>query len=169
MKSGVFHSSGERSRVLAFLIVGIFGAAIGFMVALRLGQGAILHFGIRGYDIWMICAGALGSMAALALAGRQFGQPGFRGFLRALLASVWVSFFGSLIGGTLMLPLYGTMFGPFTLAVTLISSPLFAVIWFLNLIGAHLMLSNWQRERDSIFEAFEDGRIDEYREGRGAS
>lgn len=163
-----FQSRGERSRAIAFVIVGVFGAGIGFLVALRLGQGAILFEGMRGYDIWMMVAGAIGSMAALALAGQQFGRPGANGFLRALVASVWVSFLGSLIGGTLMLPFYGTMFGPFTLAVTLVGSPLFGVMWFLNLIGAHLMLSHWRRERDSIFEAFEDGRIEAYRDERGA-
>ncbi len=162
----VFHSKGEKSRAVAFAIVGVFGAAIGFLVAVHLSQGALLREGLTPYDLWMIVAGSIGSMAGLYIAGNWFGHGGWPGMIKALAASVWVSFVGSLIGGTLMLPLYGTMFGPFTLAVTLSSRPLFALLWFANLFGAHLMLTYWQRERDSIFEAFDSGRVDAYRSER---
>lgn len=163
----VFHSQGERSRAVAYAIVGVFGAGIGFLVAMHLSQGAVIHQGFAAYDIWMVFAGSIGSMMGLYIAGKRFGHPGWRGLVNALAASVWVSFVGSLIGGTLMLPLYGTMFGPFTLAITLSSQPIFAVLWFANLFGAHLMLTYWRRERDSIFEAFDSGRIDAYRRDKG--
>ena len=163
----VFQSRGEKSRLGAFAMVGAFGAAIGFLVAMHLSQGALLRQGLAPYDLWMIVAGSIGSMAGLYIAGNWFGHGGWQGMVKALAASVWVSFVGSLIGGTLMLPLYGTMFGPFTLAITLSTRPLFAVLWFANLFGAHLMLTYWQRERDSIFEAFDSGRIEAYRERKG--
>lgn len=156
---------GEQGRLAAFAIVGIFGAVIGFLVAMHLSQGSVLVDGFAAYDVWMIFAGALGSMAGLYLAGQKFGQPGLKGMLMAIIASIWVSFMGSLVGGSLMLPLYGTMFGPFTLAMTLAAKPLFAVLWFANLFGAHLLLTYWQRERDSIFEAFDNGRVEAFRAG----
>lgn len=166
---GVFETRGELSRAVAFVSVGFFGAIIGFLVALHLSQGELLRGGFGPYDLWMIVAGCIGSMTGLYMAGDRFGQPGWRGFVNALAASIWVSFVSSLIGGTLMLPLYGTMFGPFTLAITLSTKPLFAVMWFANLFAAHLMLAYWRRERDSIFEAFESGRIEAYRRRREAA
>lgn len=163
----IFQSRGERSRAVAYATVGFFGAGIGFLVAMHLSQGAVLYQGFAAYDVWMVFAGAVGSMVGLYMAGQRFGHPGWRGMLNALVASVWVSFVSSLVGGTLMLPLYGTMFGPFTLAITLANQPLFAVLWFANLFGAHLMLTYWQRERDSIFDAFDSGRIEAYRRSKG--
>ena len=166
MARDVFQSKGEKSRAVAYAIVAIFGAGIGYLVAVHLSQGALLREGLAPYDLWMIFAGSIGSMAGLYIAGSWFGHRGWNGLIKALAASVWVSFVGSLIGGTLMLPLYGTMFGPFTLAVTLSTRPIFAILWFANLFGAHLMLTYWQRERDSIFEAFDDGRVEAFRNGR---
>ncbi len=164
----VFHSRGEKSLALAYASVGLFGAAIGFLVALHLSRGDILRGGFSLYDLWMIVAGGIGSMTGLYLAADRFGHSGWRGFVNALAASVWVSFVSSLIGGTLMLPLYGTMFGPFTLAITLSTQPVFAILWFANLFCAHLLLTYWKRERDSIFEAFDSGRIEAYRREREA-
>ncbi len=163
----LFETRGERSRAAAYACVGLFGAGIGLLVAMHLSQGAVLQQRFAAYDIWMIFAGAIGSMCGLYIAGNRFGHPGWAGLVNAVAASVWVSFVGSLIGGTLMLPLYGTMFGPFTLAVTLSSKPVFALLWFANLFGAHLMLTYWRRERDSIFDAFDSGRVDAYRRKSG--
>ena len=63
---------------------------------------------------------------------------------------VWISFVGALIGGTLALPFYGTMFGPFTLVVTLLNAPFLAVLWIWTLFSAHLMIKERRIERDSI-------------------
>ncbi len=156
-------SRGERSRLFAYVVVALCGAIVGYAVVLRLSLGFSVINGLSGYDIWMIVTAAIGSMAGLYLAGDRFGQPGWAGLRRAMLATIWVSFVGSVIGGSLMLPFYGTMFGPFTLLVTLASSPLLALLWVLNLMGAHSLLNHWRRERDTIFTAFEDGRIESYR------
>jgi len=51
------------------------------------------------------------------------------------------------------LPLYGTMFGPFTLFVSLFSAPLLALLWVNVLVGAHFLLAIWRTERDTIFDA----------------
>jgi hypothetical protein len=62
-----------------------------------------------------------------------------------------VTFIGSLIGGTLGLPFYGTMFGPFIVVVTLMGAPLLAMLWAFNLLGAHVLLGIYRSERDTIF------------------
>jgi hypothetical protein len=152
-------SKGERHMAFAYAVVAICGAIIGYAVVLRLSHGAVLGRALTAFEIWMIAASAMGSMIGLYLAGDSFGQPGWAGLWKAARASLWVSFVSSIVGGSLMLPFYGTMFGPFTLVVTLAAAPLLGVLWFLNLLGAHGLISTWQKERDTIFEAFETGRV----------
>ena len=48
------------------------------------------------------------------------------------------------------LPFYGTMFGPFTLVVSLFSAPILAILWITALFSAHLMIKVRRIERDSI-------------------
>lgn len=144
-------TDGERSLTLAYVFVALFGAGMAFVAVAQMGQGAIIGRAMNWYEWWIVTTGALGGVIALFLAGDRMGQPGWRGHLRGAMGAIWVSFVGALIAGTLALPLYGTMFGPFTLGVTLAGSPPLAALWFANLMSAHLLISAWRIERDSIF------------------
>ena len=146
------YSEGERARALAFLLVGISSAALGYLAVLHL-DGAALFDRLTGYQKWIVGASSLGGMMALFLSGDRMGQSGAIGVLRAVAGGIWVTFIGALIGGTLALPLYGTMFGPFTVVVTLMGAPILALLWVFNLIGVHILMGIYQRERDSIFAA----------------
>ncbi len=144
-------TDGERSLAMAYIFVALFGAGMAFVAVIQLGQGTAFARPMNWYECWIVLAGALGGVAALFLAGDKLGRPGWRGHLRATLGAIWVSFVGALIAGTLALPIYGTMFGPFTLGITLAGSPMLAGLWFANLMSAHLLISAWRIERDSIF------------------
>jgi len=144
-------SRGERRRVLAYLIVALFGAGLSFVAVTRLSGDAVIAAPLGLHDIWMVFSGAAGATAALYLVRNRMGLPGLSGLYQAALAVILISFIGALIAGTLALPVYGTMFGPFTLAIMFISSPLVAVLWAANLMGAHLLLTSWRAERESIF------------------
>ena len=150
-------TEGERARALAFFLLGVFGAGMGFLAVTRLSEGAFFDRGMSLYEYYIVLAGALGSMAALFLSGDRMGRPGADGVLRGLAGGVWVSFVGAVIAGTLALPGYGTMFGPFTMAVTLAGAPILAFFWVANLLAVHVLMANWQRERDSIFVPEGDG------------
>ncbi|KPP92039.1 MAG: Uroporphyrinogen decarboxylase (URO-D) [Rhodobacteraceae bacterium HLUCCA08] len=144
-------SEGERARALAYVIIALFGAGMAFLAVTQLNDRAFFDRGLTWYEGYIILCGALGGMAALFLSGDRMGQQGPGGTLRGIAGGIWVSFVGAVIGGSLALPLYGTMFGPFTLAVTLAGAPLLMMIWISNLVAVHLLLRIWQRERDSIF------------------
>ncbi len=143
-------SEGERARALAFLLVGVCSAGVGFIAVHHLDRAAMFD-GLSFYQIWIIIASGLGGMIALFLSGDRMGQSGSLGVMRGVAGAIWVTFIGALIGGTLGLPLYGTMFGPFIVVVTLMGAPILAILWAFNLLGVHFLLAMYQRERDSIF------------------
>ena len=156
-------TQGEQSIVLAFFGFGFFGAAMAMNVVLTLGGVSALMTPFSGYDYWVIFSGVVGACCGLYMGRNWMGHPGLRGAAFAMIGMLWVSFLGGLVGGSLALPLYGTMFGPFTLFVSLFSAPFLALFWGCVLFAAHLLLKIWRQERDSIFHAaLPEGRFDEY-------
>lgn len=139
---------GEVRLFLGYLFTGLFGAGLALVVVLRLDPEAIFNRAMSLYEYWIVVSGFLGGASAVFLARNKLGQPGLRA---PLLGMAEVTFFGAIIAGTLCLPLYGTMFGPFTLALIFAASPLAAVLWAANLAAVHVMFRIWHRERESIF------------------
>jgi len=143
-------SDGERARALAYFLVGVCSAFLGLLAVLHLNRASLFE-SFNLYEWWIIVASSLGGMVALFLSGDRLGQQGLLGLRRAIAGGIWVTFIGALIGGTLSLPLYGTMFGPFIVTVTFLGAPVLSTIWVLNLLSVHVLLGIYQRERDSIF------------------
>lgn len=144
-------SEGERARASAFMLVGISSGALGYLAVLHLDSSALFDT-LSWYETWIVVASGLGGMLALFLSGDRMGQAGPIGALRGVAGAIWLTFIGSLIGGTMGLPFYGTMFGPFIVTVTLMGAPMLALLWAFNLIGVHWLMGIYQRERDTIFE-----------------
>ena len=142
---------GAKRLALAYTVVSLGGAAVGIAMLAQLGDGLAFESWPSPFEIWTVIACAIGAAAGLHMGRDHFGHPGPVGFLRAVLACLWVSFLGSLIGGTLALPIYGTMFGPLSLAATLITRPLLALVWFGNLFACHVFVAYHRAERDSVF------------------
>jgi hypothetical protein len=144
-------TEGERSFVLAHVATALIGAILAFSAVMRMGQGEFFAQPMSAYDIWIVLSGALGGALGLYLNRHRMGQVGTFGAVQALSAVVLSNVTGAVICGTLALPLYGTMFGPFTLIMILVSSPLVCAVWLINQIAAHLLLARFHAERDSIF------------------
>lgn len=144
-------TEGERSFVLAHLATGVFGAGVAFAAVMRLGGGEFFSRAMSPYDIWMVIAGGIGGGLGLYLNRQRMGQGGGAGVLQAFGAIILTNIMGAVIGGTLALPLYGTMFGPFALIMILMGSPLLCLMWLANQVAAHLLMARFHTERDSIF------------------
>lgn len=144
-------TEGERSFLLAHLATAMFGACLAFSAVMRMGQGAFFTEPMSAYEVWIVLSGAIGGALGLYLNRHRMGQGGSTGAVQALGAIVLSNVTGAVICGTLALPLYGTMFGPFTLIMILVSSPLLCLIWLANQLAAHLLLARYHTERDSIF------------------
>jgi hypothetical protein len=150
-------TSGEKRLLAAALAVGLAGGVISFAIVTQMGDNKALLRSLTGADLWFVAAGVLGSLCALYIGRDWFGHRGLRGTLKAVAGILSISFMGTIIGGTLALPFYGTMFGPMMFGVTLAAYPVLALIWLNALVAAHLLFMIWRREiwcreRDSSFE-----------------
>lgn len=136
---------GERNLALAYLLVAGLGSLIAFFSVVRLmNQGPFVELGF--FEWWVCIAGALGAVLALHASERHLGNKGAEGALRAIWGAFYLSLVGSLVAGTLVLPVFGTMFGPFTLAITLIGAPILAAAWLSAVLLAHLTLLAYREE-----------------------
>ena len=143
-------TSGERALLWAYLAVGMFGVAFGLIVVLRLDPSAFFSRGMTLYEYWILVSGALGVCLALRICRERFGM---KGVMEAAIGMGLITIIGPIIVGTLALPIYGTMFGPMTLAIIFWVAPVTAVLWFISLTGVHFLVRKWREERDSIFGA----------------
>lgn len=140
-------SDGERGLVLASAAIAVIGALTSHLVLHHLNvvpASAALR-------AWTVVAGGIALPLAVWLLRGQIGHAGWDGAIRATIA-FWAAVpLVGLIGGTLLLPLHGTMFGPLGLVATLIAHPPLAALWVASFAGTHLMAMAWRDERDSIF------------------
>jgi len=154
-KRPIFLSEGERSLFMALLATALFGAGVALAIVMRFDDAALMGRQLSPYELWIVLSGAIGAASALYLLRSRIGQPHqdnpVRAALRFLTTTVLTSALGAVIGGTMALPLYGTMFGPFTLIVILAGSPFLLLLWCANQFAAHKLLRTWHSERDSIF------------------
>jgi len=144
-------TQGERLRRTAYAATAAIGAVLALAVAVRLGHGGEPGWHVTTYDLWVTFAGFAGGFVGLRLTEHMFGHPGLRGVLRALWGIVLICLTSPIVAGSLALPLYGTMFGPFMFGTTLMAVPLLGLIWAGTLLAVHFCLADWRRERDSLF------------------
>ncbi len=144
-------TEGERRMAMVFLAAGLFGVVLAVAMLWRIGQGAVLQEGFTLKSLWFALSGGIGTVAGLFAARGRLGHPGPRGWLEALWGGVVLFFVAALVGGTLALPLYGTMFAPMMMALTFGSTPVLAAMGLWILVGSHLQMRYWRAERDTIF------------------
>ncbi len=138
---------GEKSLALAY-------AAI---IAMSAGITILIMSGVQGanaippeptwFDTWVILSGALSGGVALYLARGWMGAQGAIGFVRAGVGAIAVGLLAALIAGTLIMPLYGTVFGPIMLVTEFLARPWLAVSWFAVAFAAHALIARWTAER----------------------
>ena len=140
-------SDGERGLVLAVAAIAVIGALTSHLVLDHLDV-IPATWGIR---LWTIAAGGVSLPLAVWMLRHQIGLEGWEGAIRTSLALCAAVPLAGLIGGTLMLPMHGTMFGPLGLVMTLMAQPMLSALWVVAFAGTHLTAMVWRDERDSIF------------------
>lgn len=140
-------SAGEQSLAFGFAKVCLAGALTAVTTADMLLQGALDH----GVFVWSILCGALGVGWALVVCIRWLGHSGRIGVFKFVFAALSIGFVGAVAAGSLILPIYGTMFGPFALTMAFVNVPGLALIWFVSIGAAHCAAIRWREEHDTIF------------------
>ena len=144
-------TAGERSLLQAYLAVGGMSAVLALTVVAHLDRGAVLLQAPSAYAGWLLVSGAVAGVAALRAVRHRIGLPGAVGAFSTAGAALVATLIAGVVGGSLALPVYGTMFGPFSLLVTLAAMPGLGIAWLGCFVLAHLWIRLWHVERDSIF------------------
>ncbi|MEL6571943.1 MAG: hypothetical protein AAFQ64_09805 [Pseudomonadota bacterium] len=146
-------SGGERNVLFAVLAVAIFSAILAIDVVESLAADQPVIQNMTFFTFWALLAGAVGGTCGLLTSyHKYFGYAGARGWLWAFLGGVMVSGIGAVVGGTMILPYYGTMFAPLKLIIVMFEQPVLAVLWVGMVICVHKLIARWREERDSIFK-----------------
>jgi hypothetical protein len=141
-------SRAERALLLAYGLVVAVGALIGFFT---LYNQFVAAEGISVYRGWLGIGGMIGALLGVRLSRDGFGHEGTRGALRAVFASCVATGLTGVIGGTIALPILGTMFGPWLLVVSFAQGPALLLLWLIALLVVQRAYGLLRDERDSIF------------------
>ena len=151
-------SPGEARLLTAGALTGAIGALTAFVAVTQFqARGDLLRVW-SGSDIWCAFAGACGAIQGLYMWRRWLGQPGAVGALRAVAGLSLALLTGAVIAGTLILPVYGTMFGPVLAGVTILSHPMLTLGWICGLVLMHLTTRDWRIERQRLMQRMEAWR-----------
>lgn len=121
--------------------------AVAFGIIAMLTATALVLFGdVRDLRyVWVnktglvLVAGPSGWLAGL-LCGGLFGSRGGWGWLGASLGAVLSTVMGSIIAGSILLPVIGTMVAPLIMAAEIMQGPAIAIVWVLGMGAIHLMI-----------------------------
>lgn len=141
-------TEGEVCFAVAIAIVAFLGAGVGYETLFFLAPEQAMDSAITGYEVWVILSAMIGACVALVSMLGQFGHRGLHGAFSLIRGVLSVTFLGSLIGGTLAMPMFGTMFGPFAFVMLFVTKPTVGAMWAGSLIAAHILLRGWRVERD---------------------
>ena len=133
------HVPGDGLALASGLILAS-GATLALVAVLRLAGGALP----LSYGLWVALSGAVGAWAGLAVSWEDFGWPGFRGAFRAILGGIKFSLIAAIAGGTMVLPVFGTMFAPLAVCITLLAVPAAAVGLLATLALTHRAVRRWR-------------------------
>ena len=152
-------TKGERALATAYAGVSATSAGIMMFVMAGVKGGQLQSVYPAGYEIWIIMAGAISGAIALYLTRGWMGLSGGLGIARALFGGCATALIASLIGGTLIVPVYGTFFAPIMVVAAFGLKPWLAVAWFAVILAAHGLLMRRLSELREAALAADDSAI----------
>jgi len=102
---------------------------------------------------WQVAASLVGAGIAARSMSRFFGMRGMGGTVRAVFGSVLGTLAFGIIAGTLILPIYGTMFAPWFVVLALVGQPVLGLLWVSGWAALQVASIKYEDERDTIFSA----------------
>lgn len=143
-------SPAERMLFLAYLGVAASGALLGSQSLAGIA-GLVDTLGPGSAQWVLVLASAVGACIACALLREKFGYKKKRGAFRAIFGALLATATLGIVAGTFLLPILGTMFGPWLLFVTILTQPVWVLPWVAALIGLQLAFVAYREEQATIF------------------
>ena len=141
-------SVGERQLMQAYAIAAGAGALVGVFF---LYDSLADRFSLSIFRAWLGVAGALGAVGSLYIMRSHFGKTGPLGTAQAIFSGVMATLLTGIIGGTVALPVYGTMFGAWLVIASFIQNPILLLPWAAGIYAVHRAFLVYRKERDTIF------------------
>ena len=138
---------GEKALVLAYAAIAAMSAGVTLLVMSGVTGEHAIPPEPTWYDNWAVLSGAIGGGVSLYLARNWMGLGGALGHARAAIGMVVVAFLAAMVAGTLILPFYGTVVGPFLMITEMVARPWVAIAWAAVAAGAHYLMTIWSDER----------------------
>lgn len=142
---------GIRILLLLFLYHGCVGGVAGYGVAQRLRLDGVLAGMSVHMIVWIVVAAILGMVIGFAIHFRAIGHRGACGIVRSLAAQIMLTLTATLIAGTLIVPLHGTLYGPLVVAELAVDGPVPLVVWPFEALTIHWLMTIWQAEKACAF------------------
>lgn len=87
---------------------------------------------------WATAAAFAGAGLAGFIVASGFGRDGWAGWLIAFACGIVATILGGAFGGTFIIPVYGTISGPFVVVGYAQENPLLLSVWAVLMVGVHL-------------------------------
>ncbi|WP_147124481.1 hypothetical protein [Shimia ponticola] len=145
-------SHAERLSLVALALIILVGAVVGLWAFDDLQPIVDTSQPVWGI-LWKIAAAMCSAGIAARSATRFFGGRGPVGTARAVFGAVVGTLAFGVLGGTLILPIFGTMFAPWFVVLTLFKQPILGVLWALAWTAFAIARIRYEDERDTIFTA----------------
>ncbi|MEO0678226.1 MAG: hypothetical protein AAFZ02_11785 [Pseudomonadota bacterium] len=143
-------SPAERSVLTACVAVGATGALLACEALRPIAGDDGFFTGSAG--LWYATLSAGFSATAVAYGVRRnFGHPGTGGALWSVFFSIVATCVLGIVAGSFILPVFGTMFGPWFMILAVLKTPLLALPWALSLYGLHLAGKEYVAEQATAF------------------
>ena len=149
-------SFAERQTIFSVFGLMVLGAIVGHWALADLQPVIATDHPALG-TLWQVAASMCGALSAAKATRGFFGGTGARGIFWTLVGAVVLTLAYGVIAGTLILPIYGTMFAPWFVLLTLGGMPILGVLWCAGLVGYHVARARYEAERDTIFDAVPSG------------
>ena len=130
-------STNERFQILAMICLCCSGSMFGSAALTELVWGSD-PVSSDYQKIWLTIAAGLGAVAAAFFVRASFGKPGDYGSIIACAGIVNATLLLGIVAGTLLLPVFGTIFGPWLLMAHTFEGHHAILPWALSLYALHL-------------------------------
>ncbi len=144
----VYLTRGERSYVLGCIAIILTAPIVALVVMAGLAAPYTLAIEANNFVYWVAISGAISAGVGLYLVRGWMGHVGMIGVARAIFGSVLLTLIVSVVGGTLMVPFEGALYGPLMVVSAFVAKPWLGAIWFASTFGAHYLMSAVEEERD---------------------